>query len=259
MASVRAVKPWRRGLYAACVIALASTARQAGGSTEVEAVGHAGSTAGGWLCGPVARANYAGGAARLRQGQRPRNHRHGGGFALTATGAVEHEALSVVSCDEGEGECPLPPDRLMKGASIEASHHGRLGGATLGLGAYEAWQSAGHRTPALAVYPELELDLRIGPPVRGVIGFGSSVVTTIRRPGAYLGADLLLRPLTLELRAGAHRAGPAVFQTLGMRLDGVAALALSDAFDLRLGASATAAGEHVPPGGELSGGLRLRL
>jgi hypothetical protein len=258
MRAAESTRRWRRSVLAAGVVCMSATAPRAQGTpTEGEVVAHGGSSAGGWICGPVARARYGGAAVRVEHGQRDEADTRRGGWTGIGTFAVERERLSLVRCDESD--CALPPDRPMVGGSAMASFQSRVAGARLGGGLYQAWRSPRSTEPALAIYPEAELALRLDSPVRALIGIGSSVSTTVRRPGAYTGADLLFTPLTLELRLGVHRAGPAVFSAVAARGDAVVAYSLIPTIDLRLGASVSGGSRSAPGGGEASGGLRVRF
>ena len=136
----------------------------------------------------------------------------GPGLLATAGAAVEREVVEIEPC------CANKPVAL-------AGMHARLGGGGHWFGlkagalAFQGWRSSDLSTPAWAVFPELKIS--IGPPtLHGVLGFGSDLPTTLRRPAfLYTGAGANFDWGGFDVRGGFNRAGPALLDDFAARLD----------------------------------------
>lgn len=233
--------------------------------TEAEAVGYGGTTAGGWACGPVGRANYGGVAARVRMAERAARHGGGGGL-LEVGGAAEYEAVKIIDC-RGDDPCEgPPPERVLVGSHFRVGYIGLLSneghslGVEGGLTAYQGWRTASGGTPAVHAFPDLEVAYRHQHDAfRIVAGFGSPSVTHYRRPGIYGGTDISVGAADLQLRAGLYRAGPGELDDAELRADAAVVVPVAGAVSVRAGGAAMSGGgnetfEH--PGGEGQLGVR---
>ena len=122
---------------------------------------------------------------------------------------------------------------------------------------YEGFKNNTDTAPGFAGFPEAELSIGPHDEGRAIIGIGSPSITTLRRPGAYLGADLLAGDVEIEAYGGVFRSGPALNGGAAVRVDGVVLLPLDDGLKLRLGASGSDNEEGL--GAEGSVGLRASL
>src|SRR5262249_40508831 len=126
---------------------------------------------------------------------------------------------------------------------------GIAGGATI----FEGWNGAGAKDPHVGGFPDLELCFGRRSVAFGVLGIGSPLVTTLRRPGAYLGMDIAAGAGDGDWRFGAFRAGPSVFEDTSARVDLVVLVPITRAAKVRFGASAS--GNDAGTGGEGSLGF----
>jgi hypothetical protein len=107
------------------------------------------------------------------------------------------------------------------------------------------------------VIPDAEVAIGPRSVARGVIGIGSPSVSTLRRPGVYLGADVALGKVDLQARAGGFRAGPSLFDDANTRADVALYLPISEPLSIRLGGAI--GGNDAGLSGEGSAGLRGSL
>jgi len=252
----------RRLVLAGLATGIAATApTRVAASTEVEAAGYGGTTAGGWVCGPVGRANYAGVGARVRVSEHGPSH-IGEGFLGELAGSVERESMTIVSCEKalvcpkGTRENPMYAGHLRAGYAWETL------GVEAGATVYQAYDKPADPAPTTAVVPDAEISYGSPDIVRGVLGLGSPTVTTLRRPGAYLGVDVPAGRCEIEARAGAFRAGPALQKSFtadafSARGDVAVYVPLSAPLSLRLGGSVSGNPDGV--GAEGSAGIRGSL
>jgi hypothetical protein len=237
-------------LLGGLALLVATAVRPVYGDTELEATEYAGSTTGGWTCGPVGRAKYAGVGAELKTSVRPRSHENGRGWSGTIGAGVEYERVTVTKCDPPCSVCRCqegsPPNRVMAGLGLRGGYHMRWFGLELGMLLYEGWREPDDTQPAIAAFPQLELSVGPQDVLCGVVGIGSPLATTYRRPGLlYGGFDVTMyQPHTLQLRAGLHRTGPSVFDSNGFRLDGAWRFAVTESLRLRVGGSLGTGGKR---------------
>ncbi len=141
--------------------------------------------------------------------------------------------------------------------------HARVGsqwdtiGVRAGVTAYEGYRHPADDSPTASFFPDAEMSFGSADVFRGIVGIGSPTVTTLRRPGAYLGADVPAGGVDIEARAGAFRAGPALGDSLGARGDVAVYVPVSRSVSLGFGASVS--GTKDGPGGEASAGVRGAL
>lgn len=247
----------RRSFLAVLALGIAATApNRVRASTEVEGAAYGGSTAGGWVCGPVGRANYGGVGARVRVAEH--EARFGGsGFTGDLAAAGEAEATTITDC-MGGSDCPSGTRRsAMYGGHARVGYQWETIGVRAGVTAYQGYGRPADDSPTASLFPDAEVSFGSADVFRGVVGIGSPTVTTLRRPGAYLGADVPAGDIDVEVRAGAFRAGPALGDSFGARGDVAVYVPVGRAISLRLGASAS--GNKDGPGAEASAGVRGAL
>jgi hypothetical protein len=225
-----------------CIVATAPARVRA--STEIEGDAFAGTSPGGWACGPIGRVNYAGGGARVRVAEQ-RAPFGGKGFTGEVAGSAAYESTEFVRC---RGDCEtkdrlLPPAQVMFAGHARVGHHWDVFGIEAGATGFESWEHNTSTKPTLYVIPDVELSLRSDDVVKGVIGFGSPTVTTLSRPGLYAGARVPVATAEVQTYVGAFRMGPE--HAAGFRADVAALMPIAPGLQIRVGAS----GSGVDPGG----------
>lgn len=246
----------KRPILTVLALGIAATApTRVRASTEVEGVGYGGTSAGGWVCGPVGRANYGGAGARVRVAERPGHFGGSGGFGEGAA-ALESEA-STTQCKSDDSRCVANRSAGLLGGHARAGYHWDVFGFEAGATAFQGYREDYDSSPSVGVIPDAEISIGPRAVARGVLGIGSPTVTTLRRPGAYAGGDVALGNVTLQARVGAFRAGPALFDDAATRADVALYIPISEPLSLRLGGSFS--GNDVGLGGEGSAGLRGSL
>lgn len=244
----------KRPVLTVLALGIAATApTRVRASTEVEGAGYGGTTAGGWVCGPVGRANYGGAGARVRVAE---NAARFGGTGMTgeAAAALEGEATSA-ECKFGD--CIVNRSSAMFGAHARLGYQWEVFGFEAGATAFQGYDHQNDSGPKVGAIPDAEISLGSRSVARGLIGIGSPTVTTLRRPGAYLGADVLLDTWELQARAGMFRAGPALNDDAALRADVALYIPLTEPLSIRVGGSIS--GNDVGYGGEGSAGVRGSL
>jgi hypothetical protein len=110
---------------------------------------------------------------------------------------------------------------MMFGLGMTAGYRFQYVGASVGLLAYQGYDSASSRVPDWSGFPAFELDF--GEEERGLswpLGFGAPLVSTYRRPAiVYTGPRYATRDFRLEALIGYYRAGPASWATTSVRTD----------------------------------------
>jgi hypothetical protein len=246
----------KRPLLTILALGIAATApTRVRASTEVEGVGYGGTSAGGWICGPVGRANYGGAGARVRVAERP-GRLGGTGFTGEAAGALERE-LATVECKPDDERCVTNRSSALLGGHARVGHQWEVFGFEAGATAFQGYMTKYDQTPSAIVVPDAEIAIGPRTVARGVVGIGSPTVSTLRRPGAYLGADVVIGSVELQARTGVYRAGPALFDDTSIRTDVALYVPITQPLSLRLGGSLS--GNDKGPGGEASAGLRGTL
>jgi len=246
----------KRPLLTFLALGIAATApTRVRASTEVEGVGYGGTSAGGWICGPVGRANYGGAGARVRIAERPGRF---GGTGLTGEAAAAFERESAtIECEPDDTGCVKFRSSGMFGGHARAGYQWEVFGFEAGATAFQGHSTKLNSAASAVVFPDAEIAIGPRTIARGVVGIGSPSVTTLRRPGAYLGADVMLGSVELQARAGVFRAGPALFDDTSVRTDVALYVPVTQPLSLRLGGSFS--GNEVGLGGEGSAGLRGAL
>lgn len=245
-------------LSLAC-LGIASTApSRVRAGTEIDAEGFAGSTAGSWACGPVTRVNYGGGGARLRFTEE-RAPLGGSGFTAEAGGAAVSEANHFVRCTGetcDEADHVMPAARVLFGGNTRVGYQGKVFGAEGGAEAFQYWAANTDGSPALRFLPDVQVSVRHEDIVKVMAGFGSPTVSTLTRPGLYLGSRVPISRFELEAYAGLFRSGPSE-ETAGLRADIASSVVLTPDLKVRFGASASEA--RALAGFEGNAGLILDL
>ena len=196
-------------------------------SFEIDGEAYAGQTTGAWTCGPKGVARYGGLGARARISERPGIAERGAGYYGTLGGVAEYERVSVAGCSNeanARGDtwrCQLPRQHLMVGVGALTGYRSQYLGFSLGLLAYQGYDTISSKTPDWSSWPHIELDL--GEEDRGLswpLGIGSPLVSTYRRPALiYSGPRITHRLFRVEALFGLYRSGPASNATLALRTD----------------------------------------
>jgi hypothetical protein len=233
---------------------------------ESEGAVYGGQTSGGWICGPVGTARYAGAGVQVGVSQRERSDPAGRGFLGDVAGAGERMDVSLLSCREGgcTEDRGLPQlDRLMFGGRVRGGYEWRYARVEAGLGAYQGWEYDKGASVSDAfylstrLYPDVSVAFGKLRRIYGVIGFGTPLVTELLRPGFYGGVGLTgTEGFGVELYGGEFRQGPGAFDDGGPRVDLVTRAPIPGTSNLylRLGSS-VGAPDRGPTDWELSLGL----
>ena len=223
------------------VASAAQPTRAATTKGEVEGAAYGGTTAGGWVCGPVGRANYAGVGARVRFDEREAKKHQGSGWSATVGGGAEAESVEIIKCRDdpctAEDEV-APPNTTLVGAQAKGGYHWQHFGVEGGAMAYSGWDDNTDRSPGWAALPVVELSAGRRDKTHVVAGLGSPLVTTMRRPGGYLGANIKAGDsVEIDARAGAYRVGPGLSEDIGPRGDVVVRIPVGSEVTVNVGAS----------------------
>jgi hypothetical protein len=243
----------KRRVLSILALGIAATApTRVRASTEVEGVGYGGTSTGGWICGPVGRANYAGAGARVRVAERPGRF---GGTGFTGEGAAAFESeSSVTQCEPNQAQCVRNRSAGLLGAHARVGHQWDMFGFEAGATAFQGYDSQSHSKPSVLLIPDAEIAVGPRSVARGVLGIGSPSISTLRRPGGYVGADVALGTVDLQARIGVFRAGPALFDDTNLRADVALYVPIVEPLSLRV---AGAVGENSDgTSGEGGAGLR---
>jgi hypothetical protein len=235
----------RRAILFAGLLGIVATApARVRASTELEGDGFAGTSPGGWACGPVGRVNYAGGGARVRIAEKPAAL-GGKGFSGEVAGSAAYEKTEFVRCDRecDEDDHVMPPARVQYAGRARVGYGWDVFGIEAGAVGFEYWKENTSTNPTFQVIPDVELSLRSGDAVKGMIGFGSPTVTTLSRPGLYAGVRVPVATAEFQSYIGAFRMGPT--DAAGFRTDVAALMPIAPALRVRVGLS----GSGVDPGG----------
>jgi hypothetical protein len=252
------VPRWRRTLLVAGAIGVASSAarttRARDPNVDLEAAGYGGASTGGWTCGPTGTARYAGVGINATLSERGRLHADGPGLEAIVGAALERETVEFEAC------CTLGRTIAMAGTHARLGYGDRWFGIEAGVLGFQGWRSSSLDAPGWAVWPELKV--RIGPPaiIYGVLGFGSDLPTTMRRPAfLYTGVGGAYEWGGFDVRTGFNRAGPALMDDFSLRFDGVARLRVVPGFLLAPGLAVQIPDKGSRPGWESSLTLELGL
>ncbi len=244
----------RKVLAAGLLLLICSAAERAPATTgKVEAVGYGGSSTGGWICGPVGRAKYAGGAVNARFSKREPTARQIGAGTGEVGVALEQEEVTVVACDEDP--CTVGEslgDDVHFGTHAEGGHQWKNTAIEGGIMVWSGTTDDGERE-ALAL-PEASIRMGVLHKANAVLGFGSSSATTLRRPGGYVGAEL--KPgssVEIDAYLGLVRSGPGSFDDTHARGDLVIRVPIAD--DVKLRAGGSVGDSPVDLSWEASGGV----
>ncbi len=242
----------RRLFLASGVVLLIVSAGHRARAVGVEAEGavYGGQTSGGWICGPMGTAHYAGVGTQVTVTQRERSPDQGRGFIADAAVGGEPTSVKLLSCSSDT--CATTsgnelPDRLMLGGRLRGGYEWRYIGFEAGLGVYEGWAmtSEPNSMPpvfnqALDLYPDLSISFGKLHRIYGIVGFGTPLVTQLMRPGLYGGVGVASEAgLGLDFYGGYFRQGPAMADSAGPRFDlvGRAPIPFTKKLYLRLGGS----------------------
>ncbi len=227
--------------FAVALLVASAARRSSAGTGELDAAVYGGSTAGGWVCGPVGRANYAGVGANVRVQQRAADERQGEGWAGTVGAGVEHERVEITNC----GEKPCDPEKeiapapaTLPGGHASAGHQWQHFGVQLGAMAWRGWDENDDEDPKWRAFPELELSAGRRDRTHVIGGVGMPLPTMQRRPGIY-GGVRLGRPgdVRVTAMAGAFRLGPSLGGEAGPRADVVVHLPVGEKVAVNAGGS----------------------
>ena len=206
------MSPRRALLSIGCFVVVASAAHPVGaGPADVDVSAYGGSVPGRWTCGPGTDVKYGGVGAQARvalptEGQPPSLHADDRrGLAVTVRGAIEARSYTLTTCDQGT-TCQTPPDAPAGGGAVNVGWDGATIGLHGGVSASQIYDRPEARSHRFQVLPEAHL--RVGP--RNVFwgegGIGSYGISTVLRPGLYVGAGLPVGDVVvLTAHAGVHR------------------------------------------------------
>ncbi len=126
--------------------------------------------------------------------QHPAHSEDGEGAIAAIGAAAEYERVdvkpglcSLPDCTPAEMSPAAPPSRTLYGAHARLGYRVSTFGIHAGVIAFQAWQANSDNDPTTNWFPELELGVGDVRQLHAVIGIGSPFVTTLRRPGLYIG------------------------------------------------------------------------
>jgi hypothetical protein len=255
---------WRRALLGCGWFCLVVSAARGGAAyTEVESSAYAGTSTGGWTCGPVSQARYGGVGARVIVAEREATPEHGEGFnaRVNAAGEYEHDTLKDARCDNdcSSTSSTMPPARFMAGGAVRGGYRWQYFGAEAGVQAFQGWEHNTSRSPSWHAFPDIVF--RAGPKQLFEIetGVGSLGVTTARRPSGWLGVNVAVGGgHRLTASAALARQGPSLLDDMGPRFDLGWRAPVGEKVFLRAGGAVNAREEGVG-GGEFSLGVGAAL
>lgn len=246
----------RRTVLGALALGILATAPvRVHAATEAEASGYGGSSVGSWGCGPIARANYGGGGARVRYAQEAAPF-GGKGAVAEVAGAVERESSKIVGCDRNDcapSDYVAPKDTTMIGAHVRGGYQWDVVGVEGGATVYQAYDRADDPRPSYGLFPDLQAAIGHPEKGRGVLGLGSPTISTLRRPGVYVGIEMPIGPVAFTGLLGSYRSGPGLSDDHNARADVIAEIPLSDHLAVKVGGSAS--GNKRGNGGEGTAGI----
>jgi hypothetical protein len=210
---------------------------------EAEGAMYGGQNSGGWLCGPMGSVRYGGVGSQITVSQRDRSAPEGQGPMLNVGFGAERDAVRLTNVTNCKQDCAVSP--LLAQGSLLLGGRARLGwgyehvSVQAGAGLYQTYDGPLGVKPGLSIYPDGEIAFGKLNRIYGLLGAGSSEVTTFLRPGAYAGLGVgSAAGLGLELHGGYFVQGP-VLGTAGAHLDlvGRAPIPFTKRLHVRLGGS----------------------
>jgi hypothetical protein len=172
------------------------------------------------------------------------------GFSLGGGGGGENRAFTRTACNAqpcSPTQDVIPPTRLLGGGRANIGYDTDYFGARIGALVLQRWASNVDRSPSNNVLPDV--DLRFGRRLgfHGEVGFGAYDVSTILRPGLFVGLGYASGPWAADLRGGAHETFD---DQAGVRVDFSARYAITRVVAPGLGVAISSA-EQVSPEGRL--------
>lgn len=222
------------GLFSSLPARAAARGPEYGLESEV----YGGQSHGEWACGPRGVARYGGVGSRVRISERATGSEQGAGFLATIGASAEYEV--VEKC------CSRLDDRPMLGLGGTLGYRDELAGVSLGLLAYQGYDTSTSNTPDWSSFPAFEIVVGRERGFHWSLGFGAPLVSTYRRPAlVYTGPAFAWRNLRLDLLAGFYRAGPASLTTAQFRGDATLRFRLVEGIWLGPHVSLAAGGDPV--------------
>ncbi len=252
----------RRILFGLGVLGLVASAVQPGfAGVEAEGGAYAGTTAGGWICGPAARANYGGLGARVRMSSRDVGDEHGSGWTGQVGLGAEYEHVHLTDPRCGDSCTPedvdMPPDHILGGGYARAGYRWRWFGIEGGVGAYQGWEHNTDETPSAKLFPNARIST--GPEESWTVftGIGSEGVTTARRPAfIYVGGEAAVaKDQRVGLQGSWARQGPSIDDAAGPRVDASWRIPLSTSSYFRAAGGVSVESDSKDVGAEAAMGV----
>lgn len=190
---------------------------------------------------------------RLRPGVEKAEDPDGAFVALAAAG--EHRAFTLIDC--GSNPCSpsndvVPPSGMALGASARGGYDSRWFGLRLGVLTWQNWRDPTDTSAKWNVWPDASI--RIGPTTsfRGEIGIGEYSLSTLLRPGFWIGFGYAPAPgWDIAVHGGANETFDGL--VLGWRTDSALKVPISQALQLGVGSALSeGVGSGVNPEGRLS-------
>ena len=170
------------------------------------------------------------------------------GFSLGGGGGGEYRSFTRTRCHDQPCSAAadvIPPSRLLPAGRANFGFDTKYFGSRLGALAFQRWASNTDGSPTTNVLPDVNLRFgrRLG--FHGELGFGAYDVSTILRPGLYVGLGYASGAWAADLRAGVHETFD---DQAGIRADFSARYAISRVVAPGLGVAVSSTQQTTPEG-----------
>jgi hypothetical protein len=169
------------------------------------------------------------------------------GFSLGGGGGGEYRGFTRTRCHDQpcSTDDVIPPSRLLPGGRANIGYDTKYFGSRVGALAFQRWATNTDGSPTTNVLPDIHLRFgrRLG--FHGELGFGAYDVSTILRPGLYIGLGYASGAWAADLRAGGHETFD---DQAGLRADLSARYAISRVVAPGLGVAVSSTQQTTPEG-----------
>jgi hypothetical protein len=170
------------------------------------------------------------------------------GFSIGGGGGGEYRGFTRTRCSDVPCSATsdvIPPSRLLPAGRANIGWDSEYFGSRVGALAFQRWASNTDGSPTTNVLPDIYLRFgrRLG--FHGELGFGAYDVSTILRPGLYVGLGYASGAWAADLRVGGHETFD---DQAGLRADLSARYAISRVVAPGLGVAVSSTQQTTPEG-----------
>jgi hypothetical protein len=129
------------------------------------------------------------------------------GLSIGAGGGAEYRSYTRLACNETPCSAQvdaIPPTRLLGAGRAGLGYDWDYFGLRAGALVFQRWADNDDRSLTAAVLPDFDLRFGRRAGFHGSVGFGAYNLSTISRPGAYVGIGYASGAWAADLRAGGH-------------------------------------------------------